>query len=169
MTAAIKKGDMLATLRNRNDKGAADFSTLSAQDLFSNAFKMAKAEGDRRQRVAVAGGVDRAGNLVDAAGNTLMNREQLAAAGLTVNAQGQLVDKSGRLIDPKDMVVTADGRVLEKSALAAAGLSVNASGQLVDKNGKVVAADGVVVTATGKIMTKAQLNAARLSVKETLN
>lgn len=166
VTAAIKKGDMLATLRNRNDKGGADFSTLSAQDLFSNAFKMAKSEGDRRQRVAIAGGVDRAGNLVDGRGNTLMNREQLAAAGLTVNDKGQLIDKSGRVIDAKDVVVTADGRVLEKSALAAAGLSVNASGQLVDNNGKVVAADAVVVTAGGKIMTKAQLKAARLTVNE---
>ena len=166
VTAAIKKGDMLATLRNRNDKGGADFSTLSAQDLFSNAFKMAKSEGSRRERVAVASGVDRAGNLVDASGKTLMNREQLLAAGLTVNDKGQLVDKSGRVIDPADVVVTADGRVLEKSALAAAGLSVNASGQLVDKNGKVVAADEVVLTAGGKIMTRAQLKAAHLSVNE---
>ncbi len=166
VTAAIKKGDMLAVLRNRNDKSGAEFSTVSAQDLFGNAFKLAKSEGERRQRVAVAGGVDRAGNLVDAEGRTIMNREQLAAAGITVNAQGQLVDKSGRVIDPKDVVVTADGRVLQKSALAAAGLSVNASGQLVDKNGKVVAADAVVSTADGKVMTKEQLQAAHLSVNE---
>lgn len=166
VTAAIKKGDMLALLRNRNDDGGADFSTVSAQDLFSNAFKMAKSEGDRRQRVAVAGGVDRAGNLVDANGKTIMNREQLAAAGLTVNDKGQLVDKHGRVMDAKDVVVTADGRVLEKSALAAAGLTVNASGQLVDKYGKVVAADAVVTTASGKIMTREQLQAARLTVNE---
>jgi pilus assembly protein CpaB len=166
VTSALKKGDMLAMLRNRNDNGAADFSTLSAQDLFSNAFKMAKSEGDRRQRVAMAGGVDRAGNLVDASGNTIMNQAQLRAAGLSVNDKGQLVDKNGRVIDAKDVVVTADGRVLEKSALAAAGLSVNASGQLVDKNGKVVAADAVVMTAGGKVMTKEQLKSAHLSVND---
>ena len=166
VTAAIKKGDMLALLRNRNDDSGADFSTVSAQDLFSNAFKMAKSEGDRRQRVALAGGVDRAGNLVDASGTTIMNREQLAAAGLTVNDKGQLVDKNGRVLDAKDVVVTADGRVLEKSALAAAGLTVNTSGQLVDKNGKVVPADAVLTTASGKVMTKEQLQAARLTVND---
>jgi len=164
LSAAVKKGDMLALLRNRKDEGAADFSTLSAQDLFGNAFKMAESEAGRRQRVAVAAGVDRAGNLVDAEGNTVMSQAQLAAAGLTVNDKGELVDAQGRVIKPDDVVVTADGRVMQKSALAAAGLSVNAAGQIVDSRGRIVDAGDVVVTADGKIVTKAQLAAAGLRV-----
>jgi pilus assembly protein CpaB len=166
VTAALDKGDMLAILRNRNDEGLSDFSTVSAQDLFTNAFKMAQSEGERRTRVAVAKGIDQAGNLVDAEGNRIMSREQLAAAGLTVNADGQIVDKNGKVIDPANMVVTADGRVLDKAALAAAGLSVNASGQIVDKDGNVVSAEDIVVTADGKVVTKQQLAASGLSVNE---
>ncbi|MGE3775006.1 MAG: Flp pilus assembly protein CpaB, partial [Gammaproteobacteria bacterium] len=166
LSAAIKKGDMLALLRNRKDEGGADFSTLSAQDLFGNAFDMAKAEAQRRQRVAVAAGVDRAGNLVDADGNTVMTQAQLVAAGLTVNDKGEIVDRNGKVIEPDDIVVTADGRIVQKSALAAAGLSVNAAGQIVDGTGRIVDADEVVVTADGKVVTKSQLAAAGLHVNE---
>ena len=166
ITAATDKGDILAILRNRNDEGLADFSTVSAQDLFSNAFSMASAADAARARVAEAAGVDARGNLVDADGKTLMSREQLEAAGLTVNADGQLVDKDGNVVDPNDLVVTADGRVMSKKQLAAAGLTVNAAGQLVDKDGNVVAADDVVVAADGRVMTRQELAASGLSVNE---
>ncbi|MEQ8230587.1 MAG: Flp pilus assembly protein CpaB, partial [Gammaproteobacteria bacterium] len=43
LTAALDKGDLLALLRNRDDDTLADFSTLSARDLFTNAFSMAQA------------------------------------------------------------------------------------------------------------------------------
>ena len=36
---------------------------------------------------------------------TLMTREQLAAAGLTVNEHGQLVNADGEIVDPADVVV----------------------------------------------------------------
>lgn len=166
VSAAVNKGDILALLRNRKDEGGADFSTISAQDLFGNAFDMATAEAERRQRVALAAGVDRAGNLVDADGNTVMSREQLAAAGLRVNEKGELVDKDGRVVRPEDVVVTADGRVVSRSALAAAGLTVNAAGQIVDAQGRIVDADEVVTTADGSVLTKRQLAAAGLRVNE---
>ncbi len=166
VTAALDKGDLLALLRNRNDEGLSDFSTLSAQDLFSNAFTMAQAEGERRTRVAVASGVDQAGNLVDADGNRIMSREQLAKAGLTVNDKGQLVDKDGKVVDPANLVIAADGRVLDRAQLAKAGLTVNASGQIVDKDGNIVSAEDVIVTANGDIVTRQQLAAAGLSVNE---
>lgn len=166
LTTAVDKGDLLAILRNREDDTTADFSTVSAQDLFSNAFEMASAAAEQRSRVAAAAGVDQRGNLVDADGKTLMSAAQLKAAGLTVNENGELVDKDGNVIDPSDLVVTADGRVMSKSDLAKAGLTVNASGQIVDKDGNVVAADDLVVAANGQVMSKAELAAAGLSVNE---
>ena len=154
VTTAVKKGEMLALLRNRNDQGTADFSTLSGQDLFSNAFKMAKTDDERRTRVAVASGLDQASNLVDASGKTILNQEQLRAASLTVNTQGQLVDKNGNVVDAKDLVVTADGRILDKKALAAAGLSIDANGNVVDKNGNVVDSGTLIATKDG-VMSQA--------------
>ncbi len=166
ITTALDKGDILAVLRNRDDEGAASFSTVSAQDLFSNAFEMAEAAEAQRARVAAAAGVDDRGNLVDADGKTLMSADQLAAAGLTVNADGQLVDADGNVVDPADLVVTADGRVMSKKELAAAGLKVNASGQIIDADGNVVGAEDIVVGANGQILTKEQLAASGLSVNE---
>ena len=164
LTAAQDKGDLLALLRNRKDQGASTATAISARDLFDNAAKMAAAEEQRVARAAVAGGVDKSGNLVDASGKKLASSAQLAAAGLHVNEQGQLVDASGKVVDPKTLVVGADGKVLSKEQIAAAGLTLNASGQLVDKNGNVVAASDVIVTKDGKTMTRQQLAAAGLSV-----
>ena len=166
LAAAIDVGDLLAILRNRDDESSAAFTTVSARDLFNNASEMARAEEERKTRVATAAGVDVDGNLVDADGNKLMSREQLAQAGLSVNANGELVDADGNVVDPDDVIVTADGRVLRKSELAAAGLAVNENGQIIDANGNVVSAEDVVVTASGEVMTKQELAAAGLSVNE---
>ena len=159
LAAAIDVGDLLAILRNRDDESSAAFTTVSARDLFNNASEMARAEEERKTRVATAAGVD-------ADGNKLMSREQLAQAGLSVNANGELVDADGNVVDPDDVIVTADGRVLRKSELAAAGLAVNENGQIIDANGNVVSAEDVVVTASGEVMTKQELAAAGLSVNE---
>lgn len=166
ITLAQDKGEMLSLLRNRNDSGASSFTNVSPSDLFSNASRMAAQERERTSRAAIAAGVDVNGNLVDADGNKLMDRQQLAAAGFSVNENGQIVDQDGNIVDPRDIVVSADGTVMTRQQLAAAGLTVNENGQIVDKNGKVVSANDVVVLADGSVMTKAQLAAAGLSVNE---
>jgi pilus assembly protein CpaB len=164
LTAAQDKGDLLALLRNRKDPGATTFTAISARDLFDNAVRMAAAEEARSARATAAGGVDRAGNLVDADGKKLASAAQLAAAGLRVNENGQVVDASGKVVDPKQLVVTADGKVLNREQLAAAGLAVNAAGQIVDANGNVVSAADIVTTRDGRVLTKQQLAAAGLAV-----
>lgn len=164
LAAAQDKGDLLALLRNRKDPGASVITAVSARDLFDNAAKMAAAEQERAARATAAGGLDSAGNLVDASGKKLASAEQLAAAGLRVNENGQLVDASGKVVDPKNLLVGADGKILNREQLAAAGLTVNAAGQIVDKNGNVVSAADVIVTRDGRVLTKQQLAAAGLSV-----
>jgi len=166
ITLAQDKGEMLSLLRNRSDQGASSFTTVSPKDLFSNASRMAAAERDRTSRATVAAGVDVNGNLVDANGNKLVDRQKLAASGFSVNENGQIVDKNGNIVDPKDIVVAADGTVMTRQQLAAAGLTVNESGQIVDKNGNVVSANDVVVLADGSVMTRDQLATAGLSVNE---
>ena len=164
LTAAQDKGDIITILRNRNDEGAADFSSISSRDLFTNASKMAAQQAEMDTRASVAAGVDPFGNLVDADGNTILSEEQLAAAGYTVNENGQIVDKDGNVIDPADIVVSSDGTVMTKQQLAAAGLTVNENGQIVDSSGNVVNANDIVVTADGTVLTHEQLAAAGLSV-----
>ena len=166
VTLAQDNGEIVSLLRNRNDQGASSFTNVSPLDLFGNAADMASAEKERASRVTAAAGVDVNGNLVDADGNKLMSREQLAEAGYSVNENGQIVDKDGNVVDPNDLVIAADGSVINKQALAAAGLSVNESGQIIDKDGNVVDANDVVLAADGSVMTKEQLAAAGLSVNE---
>lgn len=164
ITLAQDNGEIVSLLRNRNDQGASSFTSVSPLDLFGNAAEMASAEKERASRVTAAAGVDVNGNLVDAEGNKLISREQLAAAGYTVNEDGQIVDKDGNIVDPNDLVIAADGSVISKQQLAAAGLTVNANGQVIDKDGNVVDVNDVVIASDGTVMTKEQLAAAGLSV-----
>ena len=166
LTVAIDKGELLALLRNRGDESASDFSYVAPRDLFSNAFDMAAEERERASRTTQVAGVDVNGNLVDDSGKTLVSREQLAAAGYSINENGQIIDKDGNIVDPADIVVAADGRIMTKQQLAAAGLTVNASGQIIDSNGNVISADDVIIAADGAVMTKQQLAATGLSVNE---
>ena len=166
LSAAEDKGDLLAYLRNRDDTSLADFSGVSADDLFGNASKMAAAAAEQRTRLAVPAGIDAAGNLVDADGNTILSARQLAEAGYTINAKGELIDADGNVVDPRDLVVNADGSIINKAALAAAGYKVNEKGQIVDSNGNVVDANDLVVNENGTVLNKAELAAAGLSVNE---
>jgi Flp pilus assembly protein CpaB len=164
ITAAQDKGDILAILRNRNDETASTFSSVSSRDLFTNAAKMAAAEKARASRATIPAGVDQFGNLVDADGKKILSKDQLAAAGYTINENGEIVDKDGNVIDPNDIVIAADGSIMTKQQLAAAGLTVNENGQIIDKDGNIVDVNDVVIAADGTILTKAQLEAAGLSV-----
>jgi pilus assembly protein CpaB len=164
ISMAQDKGDILTLLRNRDDQSASAFTTVGSPDLFTNATSMAKAEKERASRATTAAGVDINGNLVDADGKKLVSRDQLAAAGYSVNEDGQVVDKDGNIVDVNDIVIAADGTIMTKQQLAAAGLSVNASGQIIDKDGNVVDVNDLVVAADGSVLTKEQLAAAGLSV-----
>ena len=161
---AEDKGDLQAFLRNREDRGLADFVGVTPSDLFQLATEMA-AEAQLRAAAAAAGAtIDEDGNWVSADG-TVIDRNDLvigdngtvttksgrllAQDGLTVNENGEFVDADGNIISPQNVVVrSADGRFL-------------------DANGNEIPADELVVSADGTVKTKAQILAeAGLTVNE---
>lgn len=62
--------------------------------------------------IKVAAGVDEKGNLVDENGKAIASREQLEAAGYTINENGEIIDKDGNVVDPSNIMIGADGKIL---------------------------------------------------------
>lgn len=121
---AKDKGELVAFLRNRDDRTQADFIGITPQDLFLAATAIAAA-AQLREAAAAAGAT------IDANGNW-------------VTADGRVIDKHNLLIGPDGSVSTADGKVLAgvgaaKPKVAAAiktrvrtAQGAGASGQLVN-------------------------------------
>lgn len=161
---AEDKGDLLAFLRNRDDRSQADFVGVTPQDLFGLAMAMA-AEAQVREAAAAAGAtIDKDGNWVMPDGTvvakddvivgpdgTVRTRDGklLAAPGVKMNAKGEFVDANGKLIAPTDIAVpTADGK-------------------FVDANGQPIPSENLVVGADGTVKTRAQMLAEQgLSLNE---
>ncbi len=175
LAAALDKGDPIALLRNRQDKGFAEFSTVTTFDLIQNAVTMQQQAAMREAAAKAGATVDANGNWVMADGTvikkedvvvgadgTVMTRggKVLAAAGLKLNEKGEYVDASGRVIAAGDVVVNPDGTVTTKQELMAkAGYTVNENGDYVDASGRVIPKDDVVVNADGTVTTKQALMA----------
>ena len=169
LSLADDKGDLVAILRNRDDRSLADFDGLTPFDLVREAAKMKKLAALRKAAAAAGLTIDENGNYVDANGNIIAKEDLIfnadgsvttkqalmEAAGYTLNEDGQWVDKYGNVVDPDDVVVLADGTITTKQALMeAAGYTLNEDGQWVDKDGNVVDPDDIVVLADGTVMTK---------------
>lgn len=77
-------------------------------------------------------------SVVIAADGSVMTKEQLAAAGLSINENGEIVDANGNVVDSNDLIVSANGEILSKQELAKSGYSINANGEIIDANGNVV-------------------------------
>jgi len=125
---AEDKGDLQALLRNRDDRGLADFVGVTPADLFQFATQMA---ADAQLRAAAA------------------------AAGATIDENGNWVAADGTVIKKEDLVISDDGTVTTRSGklLAKEGMTVNENGEFVDENGNVVKAENVVVrTADGRFV-----------------
>lgn len=139
LAIAEDKGDLIAVLRNRNDRSAAEFTGVTPLDLFNNARQMKKIEA---------------------------MRQAAAAVGATIDENGNWVTKDGRVINKDDIVVAADGTISTKGgaslapseairkAAAAAGATIDANGNWVTKDGKVISPDNIVVAPDGTVRTK---------------
>lgn len=125
---AEDKGDIQAFLRNREDRSLADFVGVTPADLFQLATRMA---ADAQLQAAAA------------------------AAGATIDENGNWVSADGTVINKNDLVISDDGTVTTKSGklLAKEGMTVNENGEFVDASGNVVKAENVVVqTADGRFV-----------------
>ncbi len=154
LRTAEDKGELLAFLRNRDDRTIAEFVGVTPQDLFGLAMTMA-AEAQVFEAAAAAGAkIDKDGNWVMPDG-TVINKDDvvvgpdgtvrtksgklLAAPGIKLNANGEFVDKDGKVIKPSDIAVpTPDGK-------------------FVDANGDPIAPGKLAVGADGTVKTQAQM------------
>ncbi len=80
--------------------------------------------------IKVASGVDENGNLVDASGKTLASRAQLEAAGYTINENGDIVDKDGNIVDPSNIMIGANGKILSSDEIALIAENQSITGEL---------------------------------------
>ena len=115
---------MIGILRNRHDRGAADFTGVTALDLLANANKMKKEAAMRKAA---------------------------AEAGATIDENGNWVTADGKVIKKEDIVISDNGTVTTKGGqlLGAKGISVNENGEYVDENGNVIPPDQLVFNEDG--------------------
>jgi Flp pilus assembly protein CpaB len=169
LVTAKEAGDLLALLRNRNDQGGSQFSSLAPSDLLANAEKLAQDAQIREANAAVTGFVTDADgvirtkdgvvlknqNLIVAEDGTIMTKDGiiLSGRGLTVNANGELVDADGNVVDPDTLtvaadgsIITADGRILSGEKALGLGTKDLQVVQNPDGTSSLKSADGTVIT-----------------------
>ena len=168
LSIAEDKGDLIAILRNRNDKHAAEFTGITPFDLISNAKEMKKQAAIRKAAEAAGATIDENGNWVtkdgtvikkedisvSANGTVTAQGQLLASNGITVNKDGQYVDANGNIIPPDQIVVNPDGTITTKDEIMkAAGYTINENGDYVDAQGNVIKKDDVKVLANGSVVS----------------
>ena len=183
LSIADDKGDLIGVLRNRNDRGSADFTGVTALDLIAHVKQMQKEAAMREAAAAAGATIDENGNWVTADGKiikkddivisengtvTTKGGQLLAAEGIAVNDKGEYVDANGNVIPPDEIVYNADGTVTTKAEMMkAAGYTVNENGDYVDANGNVVKKEDVIVNPDGTVTSKDEImKAAGYTVNE---
>lgn len=169
LSIADDKGDLIGVLRNRNDRGSADFTGVTALDLIAHVKQMQKDAAIRAAAAAAGATIDENGNWVTADGKVIKKEDivisengtvttrggqLLASEGISVNDKGEYVDANGNVIPQDELVFNADGSVTTKAEMMeAAGYTVNENGDYVDANGNVIKKEDIKVLANGTIMT----------------
>lgn len=154
LAIAEDKGSLIATLRNRDDRSAATFTGVTALDIYRHARTMQKAEAVRTAATAVQ----------TAARDEAMRRAA-AAAGATIDKDGNWVTADGRVIKKEDIVLTSDGKLQTRGGqvlaqsddlkkIASSVPRIDKDGNLVTADGRVIKSDDVVVSKDGTITTK---------------
>ena len=185
LSLADDKGNLVAILRNRDDRGLADFEGMTPFDLVRQAAEMKRRSALQKAAAAAGLTIDENGNYVDANGNIIRKEDLIfnadgsvttkqalmEAAGYTLNENGEWVDKNGNVVDPDDIKVLANGTVIGPNGEVLSGpkVTVNEHGFIIDENGNVYTADGKllegvfvdengnVIGPDGQIMTDSNL------------
>jgi hypothetical protein len=111
------------------------------------------------------------GALQQDANGQVVTADGRVISGASLNAQGQLVLADGSVVNPADVVVSADGRLVNKEGKALPGvtsaqplgeLSLNDKGEVVTADGRVIQGaklreDGRLVLADGQVVDPKQL------------
>jgi len=168
LALAEDQGDLIAVLRNRKDRGGAEFTGLTPLDLLAKAKELKKLAMMRKAAAEAGATIDENGNWVTADGKVIKKEDilisengtvttkggqLLAAEGITMNENGEYVDANGNVIPPDQLVFNADGTVTTKDEMMkAAGYTINENGDYVDANGNVISKDDVKVLANGTVL-----------------
>ena len=161
LSLAADKGDLVAVLRNRDDRGLADFEGLTPFDLVKEAARLKKLAELKKAAAAVGLTINENGDYVDANGNIVPKEDLifnpdgtvttkqalLEAAGYTLNENGDYVDADGNVVNPDDVMILANGTIMTKDGKIISGPNVK-----INEHGFIIAADGTVMTADGKIL-----------------
>jgi len=170
LSIAIDQGDLVAVLRNRDDRSMGDFSILSGADLVSAAIEAQRKAKLLAAAKASGATIDKDGNWVTADGKVISkddivisangivitkSGEILGSKNLKVDKDGNFVDKNGNVIAKDDVVVRPDGSIVSKDQIMKeAGYTKNENGDYVDKDGNIIKAGDVKVNADGSIVTE---------------
>lgn len=165
---AEDKGALIAVLRNRKDRGLAEFTGVTPLDLFKKAKELQKLALMRKAAAEAGATIDENGNWVTADGQVIKKEDivisengtvstkggkLLAAEGITMNENGEYVDADGNVIPPDQLVFNEDGTVTTKDEIMkAAGYTINENGDYVDADGNVISKDDVKVLANGSVV-----------------
>ncbi len=159
---AEDKGALIAVLRNRRDRGLAEFTGVTPLDLFKKAQELQKLARMRKAAAEAGATIDENGNWVTADGKVIKKEDivisengtvttkggqLLAAEGITMNENGDYVDANGNVISKDDVKVLANGSIVGPDGKVISGPKVT-----VNEHGFIIAEDGTVMTADGKIL-----------------
>jgi pilus assembly protein CpaB len=162
LSLAADKGDLVAVLRNRDDRGLADFEGITPFDLVKEAARLKKLADQKKAAAAAGLTINENGDYVDANGNIIAKEDLIfnadgsvttkqalmEAAGYTLNENGEYVDADGNVVNPDDIKILANGTIMTKDGKILSGPDVR-----VNKHGCLIAADGTVMTESGKILS----------------
>lgn len=160
LKSAEDVGRLIASLRNRKDKGSSGFDSVRPSQLFS---LMKKARNAAKARASTTVAVDANGNPIGKIVGDTVYDEQGNVIG-KVNANGDIVDVNGKVIGKKQeaqIALGVDGKPIgtivgdkvydENGNLIG---RVDSNGRIVDNTGKVIgnASTGVAVDKNGNVI-----------------